>query len=142
MRSAIVPIMALCLYMPNCTLGGEDASHLVELKRLAAETPVFPDFAEVQFSRHMGKREIAVLTYFYRCSCRYNEVKNFYVTALTARGWMLRSEEDVPKWFTRDGSKALTFKRGEYTIEVEYDAAANAAVPFSVAFAWHLNDSI
>jgi hypothetical protein len=112
---------------------------LSELQQIAAETPVYPDFAEVQPSRHSGKRENAGLTYFYRSPARYEDVKAYYIRLLLPKGWSNPREEEVPKWFVKDGSKALTFRRGEYSIEVEYDAASGAEVPYSVDFGWRMN---
>jgi hypothetical protein len=129
--------VVITLAMMSCTLGGEDTKKLPELQRIAAETPVFPGCSEMG-SRHMGKRENAGLTYFYSSSANYEEVKKFYISALVPKGWSYPTEQSVPKWFIDDGSKALTFRKGEYTIEVEYDAAKEARVPFSVDFGWEM----
>lgn len=130
-----VQIGLICALSSACTFGGEDTHKLPELQRIAAETPVFPGFKEMG-SRHMGKRENAVLTYSYHSSASFEEVKKFYTDALVAKGWGYPTEEVVPKWFLNDGSKALVFKRGEYDIEIEYDAAKNSEAPYSVSFGW------
>jgi hypothetical protein len=124
-------------FINACTLGNKDTSKYSDLLRIASATPVFPGFKEVG-RRQVGKREISVLTLLYDSAADYEDVKSFYVERLTAQGWSYPTEEIVPKWFTNDGSKALVFRRGEYEIEIEYDASRSTKVPYSVAFAWHL----
>src|SRR2546423_5800743 len=112
-KPAII-LLVITLAFRSCLSGGEDATHLSDLQQIAAETPVYPDFAEVQPPRHSGKRENAGLTYFYRSLARYEDVKAYYMRLLLPKGWSNPSEQEVPKWFVKDGSKALTFRKGDY----------------------------
>jgi len=137
--AALAGLTVLCLLLLGCSLneelGGENTEKLPELRRLAQATPVFPGFSEID-SSHSGKRENAGLTFFYRSSASYEEVKNFYTNALSTKGWGSPREEVVHKWIVDDGSKALTFRQGEYTIEVEYNAASDSRWQFSLDFGW------
>lgn len=121
----------------TCTLGGENQEKLPELRRIAADTPSFSSFTEVN-SYHSGKRENAGLFYFYSSPANYDEVKRFYTETLTAKGWSYPEERPVPKWLIDDGSKVLVFRKGEYRISVEYDAATGTRWRYSVSFVWEM----
>lgn len=135
-RLLILATGLICGTFAACYVGDSDTTKQPDLKKIVAETPVFPGFAEVQPSDYIGKPEIAVLTCFYRSPASYDAVKIFYVDALIKQGWSQPREEVVPKWFVNDGSKEMIFIRGEYSIGIEYDAAKNAEVPYSVSFRW------
>jgi hypothetical protein len=102
---------------------------------MAAETPIFPGFVLVS-SSHSGKPENAGLYNYYKSSARYEEVKEFYIKALSERGWGSPHEDDVPKWFTKDGSKALSFQKGEYKVDIEYNADASSPWRFALNYVW------
>src|SRR5687768_2345864 len=133
-RVALTAATLICVGILACTLGEADKTKLPELEKLAAEVHVFPGFSEVQEPRHVGNEGMSILTYFYRSPAKYEEVKNFYTNALLPKGWSGPFEENVPKWFINDGSKEVRFKRSEYSVVIENDAADGAAVPYSVSF--------
>ena len=129
-------VLFIALPLADCTVSSEQQARIQELRRLAAETPKFPDFEQINYS-DISKSENTVVAYFYRSSASYNEVKSFYTNALLSRGWTSNQEEPLMKWFNEDGSLRLGFKKGKYTIHLEYDSAPGAYWNFAVDYGWH-----
>ena len=126
-------IISLCFAL---ALGGCVAStrqKLEELQKLAAETPKFPDFEQINYS-DISKPENTVVAYFYRSSASYDEVKTFYTNALLSQGWSSVQEEPSAKWSSEDGSRRLSFKKGKYTFNLEYDPAIGSRWKFAVDY--------
>jgi hypothetical protein len=119
----------------GCGLSPDQKTKLLELRQVAAETPKFADFEQLDYSE-ISKSDNSVVAYFYRSSASYEDVKNFYTEALSSRGWSSPQAESVPKWLKEDGSRRLIFTKGEYIIDVEYDAAEKQGWRFAVDYAW------
>ena len=132
---AILVTIALNLCCVACPLDDSNPQRISELKQIAAEVPIHPSFLEVSSSED-GKSTSAGVSHFYRSSADYDEVKNFYIKVLLARGWGYPKEEPINKWFIQDGSKALTFRKGDYAIEVEYNNDSESRWRYSVDFRW------
>lgn len=128
--------LAGCILSSERILSREQQAKLQELRQLAAETPKFLDFQQVDYS-DISKSENTVVAYFYRSSASYDEVKRFYTDALLSRGWTSVQEEPLTKWFKEDGSRRLSFKKGKYTIHVEYDSSPESNWKFAVDYGWH-----
>ena len=132
-------LMSLCgmivLTLGSCLVTREEARKVEELKQLAKETPVYPDFEQVDRTE-ITKSETAVLAYFYRSSASYEQVKNFYNHALAERGWGSPVEEVQTRWFSSDASRRITFKKGKYFIDVEYSASEDSGWRFAVDYGW------
>jgi hypothetical protein len=126
-------IISLCfaLAFGGCIVSTQQK--LQKLQQLAAETPKFPDFEQVNYS-DISKSEETVVAYFYRSSASYDEVKSFYTNALLSRGWSSVKEEPLAKWSKEDGSRRLGFKKGKYTIHLEYDPALGSHWKFAVDY--------
>jgi hypothetical protein len=126
----------IALSFEGCLLRPEQQAKLRELRQLAAETPKFPDFEQVDYS-DISKAENTVVAYFYRSSASYDEVKSFYTDALLSRGWTSAQEEPLAKWSKDDGSRRLSFRKGKYTIHLEYDSSPVSDWKFAVDYGWH-----
>lgn len=131
-------MIALFIALPlaGCIVSPEQQSKLQELRQLAAEMPKFPDFEQVDYSDIVKSRK-TVVTYFYRSSASYDAVKSFYTNALLSKGWSSVQEEPLTKWFKEDGSRRLGFRKGEYTIYINYDAGLGSNWQYAVDYDWH-----
>ncbi len=126
-------IIVLCFALPLAGCIMSTQAKLQELQRLAAETPKFPDFEQVNYS-DISKSEETVVAYFYRSSASYDEVKNFYTNALLSRGWSSVQEEPLAKWSKKDGDRRLSFKKAEYTFHLEHEADLGSKWKFAVDY--------
>jgi hypothetical protein len=134
-QALTVLALALGLALINCGVESEHQKKLLELQQLAAETPRFPDFIQID-SVHISKPGNVVQTYFYRSSAKYDDVKTFYTKMLVSKGWSMPDEEAVTKWFTNDGSKRLAFRKGAYTIYIQYAADERSNWKFAIDYDW------
>ena len=119
----------------SCMVSAEGEARVKELRQLAAETPTFPGFEQSDYS-DISKSEGTVVTYFYRSSATYENVKSFYTKALLSRGWSSPEEEPINHWFVQDGSRRLIFRKGEYTIDLNYEPAGGNGWRFAVDYDW------
>ena len=121
----VIIALFVALTLAGCIVNKEQKAKLQELHQLAAETPKFPDFQQTDYS-DIVKSDRAVVAHFCQSSASYEEVKSFYTKALLSQGWGPPQEESLAKWFDQDGSRRLIFRKGEYTIDINYDAARGA----------------
>jgi hypothetical protein len=134
-----VQVMMLTLLVvvvaTGCSVSVERQLKLQELRELAAGTPKFQDFEQVDYS-DISKNDEAIVAYFYRSSATYQEVRAFYTTTLGSRGWVLSTEEPQTEWFVRSGDR-LTFTKGNYVIHVEHVSAKESHWRFAVDYCWY-----
>lgn len=130
-------LLALFIALPlaGCILSTEQQAKRQELRQLAAETPKFPDFEQTDYS-DIVKSSKVVVTYFYRSSASYEDVKSFYTKALLSQGWSSPQEERLTKWFDQDGSRRLIFRKGKHTIYINYEADKASSWRFAVDYDW------
>jgi hypothetical protein len=124
-------IIALCFALSGCIMSTQ--AKLQELQQLAASTPKFPDFEQVNYS-DISKSDKTVVAYFYRSAASYDEVKSFYTNALLSQGWSSVQEEPLAKWSKEHSSQRLSFKKGKYTIQLEYDADKSSKWKFVINY--------
>lgn len=105
---------------------------LKEIQQLVKDTPVFPDFKEVD-THSISKDDRAGVYKYYHSNASYDEVKDFYLKTLGVRGWEPGSEE------TRmSGNKLLSFRKGEFLITIEYtdDNEFQNWHDYSISYDW------
>ena len=119
-RPMLVAVILSLSLMISC-VSAEQKAKIQELRQLAAEIPKLPDFEQVDYS-DISKPENTVVAYFYHSSASYVAVKSFYTTELAARGWSSPLDEPITNWGNQNGSRRLVFNKGNYTIDVEYEA--------------------
>ena len=102
--------LLLLLFLKN----PEDERRLALLRRMAAETPVYPDFKQVSVSEG-AKSTGAFLIIMYSSSAGFDDVKHFYGRALTLKGWEVPGGNEFGF-----GADELIFRKGEYKIAVRY----------------------
>jgi hypothetical protein len=106
------------------------------IRQMAAETPVFPGFKELQRSE-AHKDTNALLTIFYESDANYVEVKSFYSKALSTVGWGAPMERGIG-W--HENHKEFEYRRDEYVISVEYIGGdkGSSGWDYAVSYAWNL----
>lgn len=107
---------------------------LEELRRTAAETPVYPGFTRLH-SGELAKSSGAIISITYRVSAGASEsegVESFYTRELGLRGWGSPTEERDRAWGGAE-RRALIFRKGEYSIVVR---PTQRAAEYNVNFMW------
>ena len=102
--------------MAACVQNPSDTKKLARLHGIASATPLYPDFKQIRVSES-AKSNIAYVIISYNSIAAYNEVKQFYIQALTADGWEFSKETQS---IFGEGHKALIFKKGEDSLSVTY----------------------
>jgi hypothetical protein len=138
---AAASLFALLLTSCFSPTAGEKAK-LNELQQVFSEIPVYKDFNQLRETNHIIKGNIAVLTAYYHSTAPYYEVKAFYSAKLAERGWIFSKEENLDGWFKHDGSRQLTFKRGEYKISVQYEGAGKSSYDYGISVVWDKNSTL
>ncbi len=133
MQAILALFVALLTF--SCGSTKEQQAKREELRRLAASMPKFPDFQQINYSDIVKDGEI-VVTYFYESSSSYDQVKSFYTKVLNSQGWNSLGEEANARWFEREGTRRLIFRKGMYIIYVNYDADAQASWRFAIDYRW------
>jgi hypothetical protein len=123
-------ILLTVLLSANCFTNPEEAKKLDELRRIAADTPIYTDFRQID-SNYMMKSTVVDLGFFYQSTASFDEVKAFYVKGLSAKGWSSSEEQNLS-----DDNRELTFVKGPYSIVVEYDSASRQQWNYAITYAW------
>lgn len=115
-RSWLFAVLGLC-----CSACGpnSDGSKLRELENLQQSIPVFQSFVETSVHK-TSKANLAGITTTYKSDAAYDDVKQFYLTALPQQDWEYMGERAIRNWGKDFGGRTLGFRRGEYTISIFY----------------------
>jgi hypothetical protein len=112
---------------------------LETLRRLAAETPNFPDFKQVH-SYDNNKLGQAILSLYFQSSAKDDDVKRFYSKLLAERGWSSPGEEPLTSNFgftEKKGTWRLTFRKGEYQMVIAGDPDPTSAwCNYAISYVW------
>jgi hypothetical protein len=128
--SHLLIVVLASLLFAGCLTNPDESKKLDELHRIASEIPVHPSFKQID-SNYMMKSTVVDYGLFYQSAADYDDVKNFYVKELNARGWNSLHEVAL------DGeNKELTFGKGEYGIAIEYDSAARQQWNYATTYFW------
>ncbi len=129
-------IFALLLLTPMLLLAliknPDDWKRVQTLHQIAADTPLYPGFKEIG-SHEGANSQNAGISYYYRSTASYEEVKVFYTKELTAKGWSGPRGEP-----TGDSTIGINFRKGEYSIHIYYDGSAvrDDDWNYSIAYSW------
>jgi hypothetical protein len=99
----------------------ESNPHVIALRELARDTPVYPGFEKTGESLTVKRRLVRYFV-FYRSNKTFSEIEDFYHRELTARSW--RSDEIYLN----------TYRKGDCVIVVEKDERSENN--FDVVFKW------
>lgn len=134
-QSGVLRIL-LCWMLVISSWSCLNTERLPELQRLANETPLFPGF--VQFSSvHSGRRDHVALSFFYKSTHDFPEVKRFYLEALQPKGWTAREEPEPGSFFydPDDGGVRIIFVKGNYKIIVQHNPGSSRW-QYSMDYIW------
>ena len=134
-RIILLPMLSFALL--SCD-DAESRRQLDRLRHMAAETPTFADFKEVR-SYNNNKLNNALLSLCYESSANYDEVKNFYSTILTAKGWSSPEEKTVYGSFglkEKKDSRELIFRKAEYSISIAYGPKDSSGCYYAISYIW------
>lgn len=111
-----IPLLGLLLgvlifHNSRCSAPNENDPHVVELKKLAGETPVYEGFQKTG-ERVVVKSTLIYYFVYYRGSAKFPEVRAFYDRVLREKGFA--PEKDRPP-----GVLTVKYRRGDYEIAVE-----------------------
>ncbi|MDQ3819418.1 MAG: hypothetical protein M3362_17310 [Acidobacteriota bacterium] len=129
----MLAVLLFGLSLISCT-SPEERKTLEKLHQIAAETPVYLGFKEI--GSHEGANSLnAVLSFYYRSTASYEEVKVFYTKELTAKGWTGPRGEP-----TGDGTIGINFRRDEYAIAIYYDRSAvqDDDWNYAISYSWRI----
>jgi len=130
----------VCLFLAVFLGGCEDHEskrHLSLLKRLAAETPLYPGFKQIDISEN-DKPGRARLFLYYNSQASYDDVKLFYSKIFLAKGWELSAKEDRQSVFSDLSDSAIVFRKGEYQTAILRESLDQnpAARNYVISYVW------
>jgi hypothetical protein len=117
-RGLIVSVLFIVLASAGCWTNPGDQQKLDRLHEIVAKTPLYPDFKQISASE-AAKNTSANVSISYNSAAAYDDVKQFYIRALTSAGWEFVRESQSIELFG-DGYKELLFRRGEDRIAISY----------------------
>ena len=124
-------VLLFGLSLIGCGMTPEEKKTLETLHQIAAETPVYPTFKQVN-SNSVVKSQMATLDYYYQAPAfSYGEVKSFYIKELTARGWNKVKEETYG-----GNTEGITFRKGEYAITVFRSSPRDQDWDYALSYTW------
>ena len=97
----------------------KDDAKLEDVRRLYAALPLYPGFKEVN-SSYESKVTLVHLDKTFVSDAPYDQVKSFYIDKLSKAGWRRTGERKMKDWWRDFGGRELTFRKGEYSIVIEY----------------------
>ena len=115
-RGLIVNILFIALASLGCCTTPGDRQKLDRLHEIVAKTPLYPGFKQIRVSE-AAKSSVAYVIISYNSTAAYDDVKQFYIRALTSDGWeFVRESQPI----FGEGYKALLFRKGKDTISLSY----------------------
>ncbi|HEY0765427.1 MAG TPA: hypothetical protein VGD61_23820 [Pyrinomonadaceae bacterium] len=126
-----IPLLGLLLGVlifqnSRCSAPNENDPHVVELKKLAGETPVYERFQKTG-EKVVVKSTLIYYFVYYRGTAKFPEVRVFYDRALREKGW-------TPPQPDPGSALTATYRRGDYEISVEQ--SDRETDHFDLVFKW------
>jgi hypothetical protein len=132
--------VVILLSLANCKQFSPNNNDLKlkEVEKLFAALPIHRSFRET-WSGSMSKSMLASLGKHYRSDARYEEIREFYVTALVPAGWLLTKERPLKVWSKDYGGRQLTFTKEQYSVVIEYsgEKAIDPDWNYGIDVGWH-----
>ena len=116
----------------------KNEAKLKEIEAIYSQLPIYPDFQEVAHN-FASKDSSAFTGKSYASRAKYAEVRSFYSDTLLASGWQLTNESNLKDWWRDFGGRQLTFRKGQYSIVIEYrgDREPNPSWSYGIDVEWH-----
>jgi hypothetical protein len=127
-----IPLLGLLLgvlifHNSRCSAPNENDPHVVGLKRLAGETPVYEGFQKTG-EKVVVKSTLIYYFVYYRGSAKFSEVRVFYDRVLREKGFA--PEKDEPP-----GALTARYRRGDHEIAIEQSDRERDH--FDLVFKWN-----
>lgn len=113
----------------------DDEKRLQTLRQIAAETPLYPNFKQINSSEG-AKSTSAIVTVWYQVptySTSFDQVKEFYVKELSAKGWGSPQEDNINRVLGGE-ERELSFQKGEYRIYISWQSSSPNE--YSIDYSW------
>jgi hypothetical protein len=133
----IATVSILAKYCKDHSPNKDDAK-LKDVEAIYAQLPIYPGFQEVSHSAD-SKGVLASSGKSFKSAAKYDDVRSFYSNKLSASGWQLANERNMRDWFQDFGGRQLTFRKGQYSIVIEYrgDKEPNPDWNYAIDIDWH-----
>lgn len=129
----VLPVFSLLI--ATCAFNaGESIERTEAVRKIAVETPIYPGFKEVDSSK-ISKSTGVTISFAYKSTASYDEIKRFYVETLGVRGWGV-PEEKIRKRLFDGESRELIFHKGEYSIHIDHETDESYGWDYGVSFDW------
>ena len=76
---------------------------------------------------------------YYNSTAQFDDVREFYDSALLVKGWKEVSLQPTSRWLQNTGGKELTFTKGDLKIVVDYSGRRDQSSAYAVTFLWSVN---
>jgi hypothetical protein len=96
-----------------------DGAKLIEVQKIAQETPVHPDLKLVSSSDNSFAHAASV-SQKYLAPVPCAEIKKYYGKVLTERGWVLIDDGKITPMFGNVHRHIIDYRRGDFFIGFEY----------------------
>ena len=110
--------------------GDASRPYVPELRKIAAETPMFPGSQKIA-DKVVLKQSQASLFTTYSTQAAFDEIELFYKRELPARGWAL--PKGPSHRFIDYDAHSQHYRRGDYFIAIDSNPGSNN---YSVVFIW------
>lgn len=129
-KLGLIFLLLLASLGSNCA-GEFEESKLSELRVLASQTPVYPDFQPIG-ERTSTKIKKATLFKDYRSQASFADVKAFYDATLLAKGW--GPPQQPPPSIIVGEIQVVEYHKGEFVLVVNPAAGGDV---ISLVFIWN-----
>ena len=129
-RPLLVPLALTWVFL-SIHEGDTSRQYVTELRRIAAETPMFPGSQKIG-DKVVLKRSRASLFTSYATHVAFDEIESFYKRELPARGWSLPKGHSLINF----DAHSEHYRRGDYCIAIESEASIFGSNGYSVVFIW------
>src|SRR5689334_19095414 len=127
-RPLLVPLALTWVFL-SIHEGDTSRQYVTELRRIAAETPMFPGSRKIR-DKVVLKRSRASLFSSYATHVAFDEIESFYKRELPARGWSLPKGHSLINF----DAHSEHYRRGDYCIAIESEASIFGSNGYSVVF--------
>lgn len=128
----LLALILVSLVMVGC--GGEiEKKQALELRKMAAETPLYPGFQKTGEKVVLKQGMVYFFTY-YSAKVAFADVKAFYDRALERQGWG-PPQQSGPSLFRSGNANWVMYRKGDYVVSVTQHQDSNEG--FSVVYEWN-----
>lgn len=128
----LILLSALALIGGSCTGDVEENEHVIELRKIANQTPLYPGFQKTG-EKVVLKSSMVYFNTYYQSRAQFSDIKKFYDRVLAEKGWG-PPQQPGPSIFVPGDANSVRYRRGDYVIVVEQDERRRDN--FDIVFEW------